>query len=206
VDQRLQQHGRAYRTVAERALEANSRGPPAPPLDRVRQSPVQLGGFWSRGWTGIEQLGPDELDGEVNLVALPHRHAGSKVALGAELEVGFGEHQEAIVPPDGAEEALTVLADPRPDLGVVEPGTDHGVELHLAPHSLHHAQDLAVGRFGSALSHREAVEDAGLASPRPERGLQYQRSVRVPARRRVAAGGRRDRAVPALLPIQDPAE
>src|SRR5256885_9840484 len=65
-------------------------------------------------------------DLEVNLVALPHRHAGSKVALGAGLEVGLGEHQEAIVPPDGAEEALTVLADPRPDLARSE---EHTSEL-----------------------------------------------------------------------------
>ena len=115
----------------------------------------------------------------MDLVAFSHRDAGSEVAFGTGLEVGIRRDQQAVVPADQAEEPLTVLADPRPDLVVVEPGTDRPVQLHLAPHALHHPEDLAVRSFGSSLAHGEAVEDPGLAAPRPEGRLQDQGAVHV---------------------------
>ena len=122
-------------------------------------------------------------------------------------ELLLAPHEQRVVAPDRAVQPVTVAADPRADLAVVEPRRDPDLELERAAHALDHAEDPALIGAVRAVADDEAVEQRRLARRSGQRGLEHERVLDVGPRvvpRPV--GGRADRAVTAALAVEQPAE
>src|SRR5207302_1033895 len=115
-------------------------------------------------------------------------------------------HDEGVVAADGAVEALAVVADPRLDLAVVEAGHEVQTQLDAAADTFDHAQQLTSGMGGATASHAEAVVELALAVIGAEGRLEHEGAVDVGPERLLAQCGGRDRAVAAVLPVEDAAE
>ena len=122
-------------------------------------------------------------------------------------ELVLAPHEQRVVAADRAVEAVAVATDPRPDLAVVEARGDPEVDLDRPADSLEDAHDPPGVGADRVVAHDEAVEQPGLAGGAVERGLEHERVVEVRARVLPRAfAGRRDRAVPAVLPTEQAAE
>src|SRR5581483_6482972 len=141
----------------------------------------------------------------------PDSLTGAQVETGAQvvqveaLEIGVAGDDERVVAADDAVEAVAMVAQPGPHLGVVEPDAEVEVELEGSLHSLHDAQQLASWVAATAPAHREAVVQASLPGARLESRDQHQRVVEVLAVRLVRLGGH-DLAVPAAVPVEQSGE
>ena len=206
VGQGLQHDRRAQGGVAVRAGQATLAAPVLPPLHCVVQPAVELLRCRRVGRRRINRcrLGGDER--KAHPLALAHAEHGLEVVVVDAVQLDVARHDQGVVAADGAVQTRTVAADPGLDLAVVEAGDDVQPQFNPPADPLDDAKKLAVWVLGSAASHREAVVEPALAVDRAERRLQHERPVDVCTQRWLTQLGRRDRAVPAVLPVENPAE
>src|SRR5207245_5023302 len=110
----------------------------------------------------VEQLRADVMDREPNAVATLKRDPRCQVVIAPWDEVGIAREDQRVVPAGGAGEVISMLADPRSDLAVVETGAHLDVEVDSAVYPLQDAEQLPMGIAGSTLAHREAVQQPRL--------------------------------------------
>ena len=122
------------------------------------------------------------------------------------VELDVARHDEGVVAADGAVEALAVVADPGLDLAVVEAGHEVQPQFDAATHTLDDAQQLTPRLGGTAAAHGEAVVELALAVVGAEGRLEHEGAVDVGPERLLAQGRGCDRAVAAVLPVEDAPE
>ena len=126
------------------------------------------------------------------------------VAVAGELEVRPDD--QGVVAAHGAPDALAPVAQPRPDLPVVEAGRHAQRQLHAPSVSFDDAQQLSMGIGLSSFAHGKAVDDPSLASGRADRGLQHQGVMQVAPCRARSRFGRGECAEPAAVVVEDSGE
>ena len=187
--------------------EASPRRPAVPPVERLLEAAIEFLGVRRRRRIRVELRGLDIDQRRAEALSGVDRHTGTQVVPVGEHKVGLAEDEQGIVAADGAVEPGAFAADPRLERPVIEPGNNPQREVDAPAHPRDHAQHLPIGRLPPGTAHGEAVEEADLAVRRAEGGLQHQRAVEIAPR---AAGPpvvcRPDRAVAALLPVQQTTE
>ena len=170
------------------------------------QAVVELLGRGRLGHVGVDVGGVHRDDGQPHALSGADSERGRQVVVVRRAQVGVARDHQPVVAAHGAEQPGPVMADPRLDLPVVEARGDAQVELDPPPLTFDDAKQLAARSVGAATTHGEAVVEDGFAPGRAERRAQHEGVVHVGPQGDVVIASRADRAVPALLPIEDPGE
>ena len=207
VRQTLQDQRGADDVRTVRARQLHLAGPAPPPAERLLEPGVEVFRLGRPRELELQLLGADELDGEAEALLLADADLFQEaVVRGVHLEIPVSNQEQAIVAADRAVDAGGLMADPGPDLAVVEARRHLDQELHLAANSLDDPDQLLLGLQRSARAHYEEVDDASFGALCPEGGAEHERALQVGLEGcRVLVLGRH-LAVAAALPVEEAPE